>query len=368
MPRYGLEVLDDHLGLLRDIVRVQLHESRQRERGLLALDIGIFRASLEQPEVRPVRGVVLQHVEDELFLDGLPHGVAVRRPPLAAKDGERLVLGRGREGEEAQIRLLATLGHTSEELFQVFAPFVGRTLPSSFTKLFASQHPLQVRGRLSSLGAVRLVNNDGAAPGGERARAGRPALLGHFEQPARDEGKLLESRDDHRDRILERLGKLPRAPVDPMHDAALVFELVDRVLELLIEHDPIGDHNDAVEDARVGGIVQGREPMGQPTDRVALAAACGMLDEVVVTHTLAASRVHQHAYRFELVVAGEDHGLRLNLAAPIVALLVGLQVDEASEEVEQAVALQHLFPEVWPCGRSGLRDRVGSRLLRRCPC
>ena len=92
--------------------------------------------------------------------------------------------------------------------------------------------------------------------------------------------------------------------------------------------------------------MQARQPMRQPTDRVPLAAARGMLDEVVVPHAVAACRVHQHAHRFELVVAGEDHGLRLDLAAPIVALLVDLQVDEAREEIEQAVTLQHLFPQV----------------------
>ena len=86
--------------------------------------------------------------------------------------------------------------------------------------------------------------------------------------------------------------------------------------------------------------------MRQPTDRVALAAARGMLDEVAVPHALAAGGVHQHAHRFELVIAGEDHGLRLDLASLVVAFLVDLQVDEAGEEVEQAVTLQHLFPQV----------------------
>ena len=156
--------------------------------------------------------------------------------------------------------------------------------------------------------------------------------------------------------------------VDPLHDAERVFELVDRVLELLIEHDAIGDHDHAIEDARVGSIVQGREPMRQPTDRVALAAARGMLDKVVVPYAFAACRVHQHAHRFELVVAGEDHGLCLDLAAPMVAFLVGLQVDEAGEEVEQAVALQHLFPQVRRAVGPALRIRRVARRLRRNPC
>ena len=123
-----------------------------------------------------------------------------------------------------------------------------------------------------------------------------------------------------------------------------MFELVDRVLELLIEHDAIGDHDHAVEDAIVGGIVQRRELMRQPPDRVALTAPGGMLDEDVVPHALATRGVHQPSHRFELMVAGKDHGLCLDLAALIVTFLVDLQVDEAGKNVEQAVTLQHLFP------------------------
>ena len=97
--------------------------------------------------------------------------------------------------------------------------------------------------------------------------------------------------------------------------------------------------------------------MRQPTDGVALAAARRMFDEVVVTHALATGGFHQHAHRLELVEAGEDHGLGLDLAALIVAFFFDLQVDEAGEEVKQAVALQHLFPQV--CRSVGPARRIG---------
>ena len=183
-------------------------------------------------------------------------------------------------------------------------------------------------------------------PGGERSRARRSAFLGHLEQLARDEREFLHRGDDHRHGVLESLGELSRAVVDPLHDAALVFELIDGVLKLLVEHDAIGDHYHAVEDPLVHRIVKGRKSVRQPTDGVALAAARRMFDEVVVTHALATGGFHQHAHRLELVEAGEDHGLGLDLAALIVAFFFDLQVDEAGEEVEKAVALQHLFPQV----------------------
>ena len=253
---------------------------------------------------------------------------------------------RRRKGKEAQVRLLAALGHAAEQLLHVFAAFLGRTLPGFFPQFLAAQHFLEIGCGLAALGTVGFVDDDGATPGGERPRARRSAFLGHLEQLARDEREFLHRGDDHRNGVLEGLGELSRAFVDPLHDAALVFELIDGVLKLLVEHDAIGDHDHAVKDPLVGRIVQGSEPMRQPTDGVALAAARRMFDEVVVPHALAAGGVHQHAHRLELVVAGEDHGLRLDLAALIVAFLVDLQVDETGEEVEQAVALQHLFPQV----------------------
>ena len=53
-------------------------------------------------------------------------------------------------------------------------------------------------------------------------------------------------------------------------DALRVFELIDSFLELSIEHDPIGDHDDLVEDLAVGRIVQVREAVANPRDGVGL--------------------------------------------------------------------------------------------------
>ena len=56
--------------------------------------------------------------------------------------------------------------------------------------------------------------------------------------------------------VAKRLGELARALVDLLHHTALVLELVDVVLELLIQHHTIGHDDDAIEDALVVGIVQ----------------------------------------------------------------------------------------------------------------
>ena len=118
------------------------------------------------------------------------------------------------------------------------------------------------------------------------------------------------------------------------------------VLELLIEHHAVGRDDHAVEHAGVVRIVQRRQAMCEPRDGVALAAACRVLHQGVVPDAFAARGVHQQAHRFKLVVARKDHRLDLDLASPVVALLVHLHVYEARQDVEQAVALQHLLPQV----------------------
>ena len=346
MPGDGLEMFDHHLGLLRDVVRMQLHEAGQRPRRLPALHVGIVLAGLEQPEVCLVGGVVPEHIEDEPFLDGLAHGVTVYRIAVAAEHNKGLVLRRGGEGEEAQVRLPAALGHAAEQLLHVFPAFLGRAFCGFFPQPLAAEHFLEIGGGLAALGAVRLVDDDGATTGGERPGAVCPPFLGHPEQVPGDERELLQGGDDDRHRALERLGELARVLVDALHDTALVLELVDRVLELLIEHDAVREHDHTVEDPLVVGVVQRREPMGEPSDGVALSAAGGVLDEVVVSRALPACGDHEQAHRLKLMVAGEDHGLRLDLVAPLVPLLFDLQVNEAGQDVEQTVALQHLLPQI----------------------
>ena len=106
------EVLDDHRGLLLDVVRVQAQEPGERHRRAALGEVGVVGGLLDQLEVGVVVGVVAQDVEDEPLLDGLAHAVDVERLGLAARadpaehlDG--LAFGRGGEREERQVGLRA---------------------------------------------------------------------------------------------------------------------------------------------------------------------------------------------------------------------------------------------------------------------
>src|SRR5262249_8230026 len=151
----------------------------------------------------------------------------------------------------------ATLGHAAEEFLEILAAFLDGALACFFAQVLSAEHLLQVRRGLAALRAVRLVDDYGAAPGRQRAGARLTAFFGELEKLLRHGLKLLPRCDDDRNGVFKRLGELPRSLIDLLHDATLMLELIDRVLELLIEHDAIGDDDDAVEDALVTGIVKG---------------------------------------------------------------------------------------------------------------
>ena len=73
------EVLHHDARLLPDGMRVQLHERPQQMGGLALVVARIVGDRLPQPPIRLIGGVVLQHVEDEVLFDCLPHAVEVER-------------------------------------------------------------------------------------------------------------------------------------------------------------------------------------------------------------------------------------------------------------------------------------------------
>ncbi len=125
-----------------------------------------------------------------------------------------------------------------------------------------------------------------------------------------------------------------------------MLELVDRLLQLLVEYCAVGDDDDGVEDLALRVVVQAGQPVGEPGDRVGLAGAGRVLDQVGVPRPLVTGRGEETVDGLPLVVAREDQRLPGMLRAVAPFFLRALEVDEVAEDVEEAVALQHAFPEV----------------------
>jgi hypothetical protein len=152
-----------------------------------------------QFEGQLVGGVVLEHVEDETFLDGLAHGIDVEglgHPlgVLAAKQFQGLLLGCGREGDVGQALFLTGLGgHLhGQQGFGVDFPAV-----LEFGQFFGREHLFQLGGGFTGLRAVGLVGDDGKA----LAFGGGQLLYGF-----QGKGEGLDGADDDLLAILECLG------------------------------------------------------------------------------------------------------------------------------------------------------------------
>ena len=369
MPLHVLaEVLDHHLGLLLDVVRVQAHELGQRPRRLLLRQVRVILDRLHQPVIGRVGGVVLHHVEDETFLDGLPHGVEVKRlrqpvRALAPEQLQRLALRRGGEGEEAQVRLPPARLH---DLIQPIFPI--RLFLAVLRLGRCAENRLQLARRLAGLAGVRFVHDDrhsGAwrspppTPWPARFFLGGRLLLafraGGMEQPAQHERKLLQCGDDDLCAVNQRRGQLLRVLVNGLHHALGVLDLVNRILQLPVEHLAVGDDDDAVED-----LLRPARRAGWRADARATkcCSSCRCRPSAGSDNCGPALRSRAAATNFrtavELMVAREDHRLLRHQPMPAAAvvhlLLLLFEEHEVAENVEEAVELQRLPPRSSPCG------------------
>src|SRR5215470_3377940 len=96
-------------------------------------------------------------------------------------------------------------------------------------------------------------------------------------------GKLLQGRDDDSLASLKRLLELTGGLIDILNHAQRLLELLHRLLELFVEHTTIRNDNDGIEDTLILNIMQHRELVSQPGDRITLAASRAMLDQVALS-------------------------------------------------------------------------------------
>ena len=92
---------------------------------------------------------------------------------------------------------------------------------------------------------MRFVHDQGKPPARQTAN-----LL-------RDDGELLQCGYDDRLAGFERILELPRSGVDVFDNAQCLLKLTHRRLQLPVQHAPVGDHDDGVEDAAIIGAVAG---------------------------------------------------------------------------------------------------------------
>ena len=180
-------------------------------------------------------------------------------------------LGLRRRGEckEAHIGQVAPLLHLRDDSVLDVLLF----LLDFFHRFHIStrKHSLEALGALTRLRRVGLIHDH------------RKPFPWEFPDLLCNHRKLLERCDDDRLAGFEGLLELARGRINVLDHAHGLLELPDGPLELAVEDAAIRDHDDGVEHSFIRGIMQHRKLVGEPRDRVALAAPRAVLDEVPMT-------------------------------------------------------------------------------------
>ena len=194
------------------------------------------------------------------------------------------------------------------------------------------QHGFEVAALFARLRGVRFVDDDGEALARQCFD-----LLG-------DDREFLQGGDNDALAVFQRLLELARGAVDALDQAGHLLEVADVALQLAIQHAPVGDDDDRVEDRLIFCIVQCGKLVREPGDGEGFAAARAVLDEVTPACALIARIRQKAAHGIELVVAGEDQ----DFLAGGVTLIVrhGHDVDKMFEQVQDTVTCPSLFPEI----------------------
>ena len=147
---------------------------------------------------------------------------------------------------------------------------------------------------------------------------------------------------------------------DRLDRAELMVDSGDRLLKLRVEHGPVGYHDYARKDRNVLFIKEGREPVRRPRDRIRLARARAVLNEVVVARPVFRHVRERLADRVELMKARKNEPLLLfRLFGSVrqnLLLLFDLKVNELLQNIRHTVARKDVFPEI--------RRRISVRVRR----
>ena len=264
----------------------------------------------------------------------------------AAEQLHRLGLGRGGEGHVGDAAAAGAGGHVGgEQVVDRHLAAIGQV-----GQVGSGEHLAQLEGGVAGLGAVGLIGDHR-----EALAAGGGELLHFF-----DEGREGLDGADH-DFLVAGEGRGQLLALDPLlggdrgHHPLAPLEVLQGFLQLGIDHAAVAHHQHRVEELAVVGVVQVGEQVGAPADRGGFARAGGVLDQVAPAGAFFQHGLEQQAGHGQLVVAGEDDPADL-------LFLVALGDAVAAEDLQPAVALPHLFPEVG--GAVPLDHRVARAAVR----
>ena len=227
----GTEMLDNDIDALVDIVIKQINIACNLPFGGNRFHLRVIFNGLVQLVVGLVLDIILQHIKDIPFLDGLLHAVQVERliyrvsiciNAFTAKQAQRHRLGRGSKGKDRHIGGLAVaLDFVLDSILRI--GFFGTlVLPQ---RIFDRNHILAGRRRMG------FVNDNGK---GLVVLILRQLPEIHIEE-------FLNRGDNDFIVSLQRIGKVCRGLfiINSADKAALMVDTLDSVLQLAVHHNTV---------------------------------------------------------------------------------------------------------------------------------
>lgn len=326
---------------------------KRSERGAFK-QFGVFLGRLRYSERLLYRCIIGEHVEYKAFFDRLSHRIDVERLHLGSaffvdlrrtrrpEQLQRLWLGRGGKGKKRLIGVFA-LGNDLVDSFVsdvdfvlVDAFFVGII---GYGKTHVYQCSSERFGTLSALSLVGFVDDDGEFP----------AL--HAVKILVCDQEFLYRADNDTLFVVDGGSKSAGAlfVVYRLDKPVCMFKAVDRVLQLGVEHNAVGDNYDRIENRLVLVVVQRREAIGGPRDRVRLAAACRMFDEITAPDAVFLYVGYQPFDHVVLMKARENDLCLFDFSRDAVFddLVFFFDVGyKPVTEIEQRLPFKHSFPKI----------------------
>ena len=130
-----------------------------------------------------------------------------------------------------------------------------------------------------------------------------------------------------------------RIAFDGGHDSFGAFKILDGLAKLPVDHVPVRNDNHRIENLFVVGIVQVAQEVGRPGDRLCLAAARRVLNQVLLARSFFQHFGQQVTSYVKLMETGEDDLLD-------VFLFVTLGDQITAKDVQPAISLPNILPEV----------------------
>ena len=325
-------MLHDNLNPLCDVGFMQFHKPCNLALGSIGLAARVLLDFLIDLIESRVFCIVLQHIQDETFLNCLLHRVDMECLTLApgVQATEQLNGGRLRrcgKGKHRHIGLLAVaLDFIGDHIFHICFDLFARTEGHGNS-----------RHIFTSGGGMCLVNDD------------CKTLIFQPLHAVNDIRELLNGGSDNFGIAIQCYCQVSGVALIVHHanKTGLMLHTHDGFLQLAVNNHAVGNDDDIIENNLIVGIMQRSQTVSQPCDGVGLAGTGTVLNQIVLRGAVFTDISQNLADNIQLMIARENEVFgTFHLAGLLIDLFLHLNENELADEVKDGILGQNILPHI----------------------